>query len=427
MSLLTEVPPEAIQIVKKYEGLHKLLPSGILESYLCPAGVWTIGRGSTFLKGHRVVPGQTCTLQEADEQFKLDIENAASFVTYYVKARLTRGQFGALVSFVHNVGSGRFSSSTLLRRINNGESVKTACIAELPRWVHDENRNVLQGLVSRRQSELALIVNEDTAVTGEQVMSFRVANAAKFDRNQPWQRSAWQWLYQNAPEKSWDAMQQQLPPSVLQGFATRFRNEPAQVVTPRPPASNEIILKGIPRFTQRDSAWIAQRDRKCYSSTNAMLVEYLKPGTLPGPNGDDKYFRRLITFGDTTDWGAQQKTLESFGIKARLVQNATWDLVRRQLEKNFPVPYGYVHRGPISAPWGSGHWCIGYGISSTHTWISDPWGEPDLVTGNTLSQGNWQGKVTQANFGRRWMVEPNGDSFRYAPGKGWIIVVDSVS
>jgi hypothetical protein len=34
---------------------------------------------------------------------------------------------------------------------------------------------------------------------------------------------------------------------------------------------------------------------------------------------------------------------------------------------------------------------------------------------------------SRLNFGRRWMVEPiDGGAYRYASGKGWAMVVDSV-
>jgi hypothetical protein len=46
-------------------------------------------------------------------------------------------------------------------------------------------------------------------------------------------------------------------------------------------------LVGVPRFQQRDSAQIAQRDRTCFSSSCAMLLEDIKPGTLKGANGDE--------------------------------------------------------------------------------------------------------------------------------------------
>jgi len=48
-------------------------------------------------------------------------------------------------------------------------------------------------------------------------------------------------------------------------------------------------LVGVPRLQQRDCAQLSQRDRTCFSSSCAMLLEALKPGTLPGANGDDAY------------------------------------------------------------------------------------------------------------------------------------------
>ena len=66
-------------------------------------------------------------------------------------------------------------------------------------------------------------------------------------------------------------------------------------------------LVGVPRFQQRD--------RSCFSSSFAMPLEAIKPGTLQGPNGDDQYLtvvQHLVvgdgnrqTSGDSTDANAQ--------------------------------------------------------------------------------------------------------------------------
>ena len=422
---------QAIDLVKEYEGLHKKMSDGLLQSYLCTSSVWTIGYGSTFLKGRPVTATTTCTQADAEIQFQMDLDAAAKHVSRLVSIPLNDWEFSGLVSFVQNIGPTAFAESTIRRRINAGENVLAAARIELPRWVHDDERNVVPGLVRRRQAEIALIAKGSAGPATS--MDFRVADAARYDRGLPWQKDAWEWLLENAPEKSWDQMQAALPPSVVEGFAVRFRNglnKPSAVPPPTPnkPAGPNP-LTGIPRFTQRDSQWIAQRDRTCYSSTNAMLVEYLKPGTLKGPNGDDAYIAKLNSLGgETTDWTSQQRTLASFGIKARLIQNADWNLIEEQINAGRPVPVGYLHRGPIWGPRGGGHWCLCYGATKGQAWISDPWGEPDLVSGATLTQGNWQGQVTQLNFGKRWMVEPSGGGvYRYAPGKGWAVLVDSVN
>ena len=38
-------------------------------------------------------------------------------------------------------------------------------------------------------------------------------------------------------------------------------------------------LVGVPRYARRDSAQLTQRDRNCFSSSCAMLLEAVKPGT----------------------------------------------------------------------------------------------------------------------------------------------------
>ena len=186
-------------------------------------------------------------------------------------------------------------------------------------------------------------------------------------------------------------------------------------------------LVGVPRFQQRDSAQLAQRDRTCFSSSCAMLLEAIKPGTLKGANGDDQYLAVVQRFGDTTDSNAQLRALAHFGVTARLVQNADFQLIEQQINRGIPVPCGYIHRGPVQRPTGSGHWLIVYGHTTSHVVVNDPWGEPDLIGGTTLNASGMGLRFSRANFGYRWMVEPiGGGTYRYAPGKGWAVVVDAV-
>ncbi len=80
-------------------------------------------------------------------------------------------------------------------------------------------------------------------------------------------------------------------------------------------SSTELNVK---YFSQRDN--FRDASRTCFSSTCAMLVEYLKPGTLPGTYGDDSYIKRVFQYGDTTEAGVQLKALQSYGIESRFVQ-----------------------------------------------------------------------------------------------------------
>lgn len=181
----------------------------------------------------------------------------------------------------------------------------------------------------------------------------------------------------------------------------------------------------VPYFSQRDSA-TDQALRMCFSSSCAMLLESLRPGTLKGPNGDDQYLKTVESFGDTTDAQAQLQALAKFGVRARFVQDADFRLIQAQINRGIPVPCGYLHRGPVERPSGGGHWLIviGYPDGKRIT-VNDPFGEPDLLTGRTLNSSGRGLTLTRENFGRRWMVEALGNgTYRYAPGKGWAIIAE---
>ena len=173
----------------------------------------------------------------------------------------------------------------------------------------------------------------------------------------------------------------------------------------------------VPWFSQRDSR-TDQALRMCFSSSCAMLLEFLKPSTLQGPNGDDLYLARVRQFGDTTDANAQVEALASYGVKARFSQQANFSTLEQQIAAGMPVPCGYLHRGPVSSPAGSGHWLIVVGITPTHVIVHDPFGEADLVNGTTLGGIARFCRYSRRNFARRWMVE--GD------GTGWAVVVDAI-
>jgi hypothetical protein len=52
-------------------------------------------------------------------------------------------------------------------------------------------------------------------------------------------------------------------------------------------------------------------------------------------------------FGDTS---AQRRDLAHYGVTARLVQSADFQLIEQQINRGIPVPCGYIHRGPVDRP-----------------------------------------------------------------------------
>lgn len=130
-----------LNIIKKYEGFSPV-------PYRCPAGVMTIGYG------HAIRPGETFTRiteDQAEILLAADVIKAEQAIDKYVKVPLTQGQYDALVSFIYNVGSGAFSRSTLLRKLNRKDYSGAA--GEFSRWVYANSRK-LKGLINRRQEEM---------------------------------------------------------------------------------------------------------------------------------------------------------------------------------------------------------------------------------------------------------------------------------
>jgi lysozyme len=123
-----------------------------------PTGNPTVGYGHLCQKsGCSEVP-YSIPLSKANGK-KLLASDMAKFekcITDIVKATINLNQYGALVSWSYNMGCSAATSSTLVKRLNKGENVNKVLEDELPQWVHDGNGNVIKGLVTRRENEIAL-------------------------------------------------------------------------------------------------------------------------------------------------------------------------------------------------------------------------------------------------------------------------------
>jgi lysozyme len=140
-----EASKNCIAIIKKFEGL-RLIP------YLCPAGVPTIGFGSTqYANGKAVtLKDNPVTEAEATELLMTTLRRYVSAVNSFVKKPINQNQFDALVDFAYNAGVGALQTSTLLKKINLNDFQGASL--EFPKWVHAGGK-VLSGLVDRRKFE----------------------------------------------------------------------------------------------------------------------------------------------------------------------------------------------------------------------------------------------------------------------------------
>lgn len=134
-----------INLIKSFEGLR-------LTAYQDSVGVWTIGYGHTS----GVYAGMTITEAQAEAFLKSDLKTSENAVNSKVTYAIKQHQFDALVSFTFNLGSGNFGSSTLLKKLNQGDINGAA--DEFGKWIYAGGQ-VLEGLVRRRAAEKELFLN----------------------------------------------------------------------------------------------------------------------------------------------------------------------------------------------------------------------------------------------------------------------------
>ena len=129
-------------MIKTFEGC-RLVP------YLCPAGVWTCGWGST---GADVMPGVKWSQEYADQRMKSD---ALFFAKGTLKLcpSLRGNQLCAVADFAYNLGLGRLKASTLRKRVNADDA--DGVVAEFGKWTKGGGK-VLPGLVRRCAARVAL-------------------------------------------------------------------------------------------------------------------------------------------------------------------------------------------------------------------------------------------------------------------------------
>jgi len=138
-----------IDLIKSFEGWRSCW-------YRDPVGYPTIGYGHLIKSGEPYYSGTCLSTDQGEALLHSDLRSAETCVTNAVKVGLNGNQFSALVSFTFNLGCGSFSSSTLLKRVNEGAFAQVC--PELSRWNHAGGQ-VLAGLTRRRQAECDLFNN----------------------------------------------------------------------------------------------------------------------------------------------------------------------------------------------------------------------------------------------------------------------------
>ena len=142
-----KVSASGIDLICSFEGLE-------LKAYDDGVGVWTIGFGTTIYPDSiKVKRGDTCTTEQAKAYMAHDLKKFESAVNSAVTVPINQNQFDALVSLAYNIGTGAFSKSTLLKKLNEADYKGAA--AQFDVW-NKAGGKVMQGLVNRRAVERKL-------------------------------------------------------------------------------------------------------------------------------------------------------------------------------------------------------------------------------------------------------------------------------
>lgn len=138
-----------ITLIKEFEK-YSAIP------YLCPAGVPTIGYGTTYYPW-----GERVTLKDSYISESKASEYLADNLAHYIKAvdsltrdDITQNQFDALISICYNIGIQALKTSTLLKKVN--DNPKNPIIVEcFYQWVYVRGKKS-SGLQRRRKREAQL-------------------------------------------------------------------------------------------------------------------------------------------------------------------------------------------------------------------------------------------------------------------------------
>jgi lysozyme len=140
---------KGINLIKSFEGFSA-------RPYICPAGVPTIGYGTTYYPNGKKVTIKDKPISdiEGETLLKANLATYEDAVDSFTTNAVNSNQFSALVSFAYNLGNAALKSSTLLKKVNlnpNDPGIRN----EFMKWIYARGK-LLKGLEKRRNEEADL-------------------------------------------------------------------------------------------------------------------------------------------------------------------------------------------------------------------------------------------------------------------------------
>lgn len=137
-------------LCQKFEGFSAV-------PYLCPAGVSTIGFGTTRYPWGRPVTlaDPSVTLAQADTMLCEDLKKRASALKILSPGlEMEPAKLAAILDFTYNLGTTAYRASSLKLAVD--EQYWDEVEKQLRRWVYARGK-ILPGLVRRREAEIEYI------------------------------------------------------------------------------------------------------------------------------------------------------------------------------------------------------------------------------------------------------------------------------
>ncbi len=138
-----------IKLIKFFESFKS-------RTYICPAGLKTIGYGHV-IKDKKY---DNITMNEymAHDLLIQDIVPITQALKSYISVVLNQNQIDSLYSFIFNVGIGAFKNSTLRKKINCSSNTDTI-FSEFLKWSYINGKKST-GLYQRRMLEAKLFLTK---------------------------------------------------------------------------------------------------------------------------------------------------------------------------------------------------------------------------------------------------------------------------
>jgi lysozyme len=141
----------AAELCRRFEGYRA-------KPYLCPAGVATVGYGSTYYADKRKVTLDDAPMDEPTARALLMVELEHTYLPGVLRncpiLAADERRCNAVVDFAYNLGIGRLQTSTLKRKINAQDWAGAQ--EQIMLWTRGGGK-VLPGLVKRRLAEKLLL------------------------------------------------------------------------------------------------------------------------------------------------------------------------------------------------------------------------------------------------------------------------------